>query len=133
MSIADIRKSARRSLHDFMGRPAAYFADPHTAAPEAVAITARPHSKTAKAGDLAGTNLSYAETHDRKETIVLWREQISEPARNAAIVFSADEGYFVDNVLPPDGQTVTVEVIRCVGSDLDGLSDPDGNLISSGA
>ena len=112
-----------------MGEPANYYALPRDPAPTFVLITARPHSNVAKAGDLAGTNLSYAETQDRAETIVFMRDEVPEPARNGLVIFTPDEGYFINNNLPPNGITVTSEVIRASARDMQGLEAPDGTVI----
>jgi hypothetical protein len=129
MSIRDIRKAARRELHQFMARPASYYSNPRQAGAVPEAVTVRVHSNETKAGDLAGTNLSYAERQDRRETVVFWVDQIPSPVRNALVILDSTEGYFVDNALPPDGQTITAEVVRCDIADMVGLLDPEGNVI----
>lgn len=129
MSIRGVRERARKQLHDRMGETANYYELPRAGTPTFVQITARPHSNVAKAGDLAGTNLSYAETQDRQETIVFWRAELPAPRRNAMVIFTPTEGYFVDNVLPPNGVTVTAEVIRASQADMAGLEAPDGTII----
>ncbi len=122
MSFRDIKEAARRALHDFMGQPAVYYAD--VLAGSSREITARPHGKGGRIGDLPGTNLNYAEVYDRKERVILWREQVSNPARGGLIIFSAEEGYWIDTVEPPDGQTVTVNVNRATTEELLGLDVP---------
>lgn len=113
-----------------MGEPANYYASPRSPTPAFVQITARAHSNVAKAGDLAGTNLSYAETHDRAETIVFMRDEVPSPTRNGLVVFTTTEGYFINNNLPPNGVTVTSEVIRALQEDLIGFEAPDGTVIA---
>lgn len=130
MSIRGVRELARRQLHDHMGEPANYYALPRAPTPTFTLITARPHSNVAKAGDLAGTNLSYAETQDRAESIVFMLDEVPDPVRNALVIFTITEGYFLNNVLPPNGITVTAEVIRADHRDLVGLTAPDGTVIS---
>ena len=123
MSITAIRRTARGALHSFMGRPAHYF--PVVTNPLVFVTTkARAHSKRAMVGDLPGTNLNYAEMIDRKERVVLWREDVPNPARLALIVFSADEAYWVDSIDPPDGQTITVNVTMADASEIVGLTLP---------
>ena len=122
MSFREIKEAARQALHEFMGQPAFYYANVLTSEP--LAITARPHGKGGRIGDLPGTNLNYAEVYDRKERVVMWREQVSSPVRQGLIVFSRDEGYWIDTVEPPDGQTVTVNVNRATTEELAGLSYP---------
>lgn len=137
MSFRDIKFAARRVVHDTMAQPAMFYSDPGTSEP--VAITARPHSKRGQIGDLAGTNLNYAEDFDRKERVIFWRDQLAPipgvidtvPPRGALVIFATDEGYFVDSVEPPDGQTITAEVTRAMPEDLagHGLVAPDGTEI----
>lgn len=107
-----------------MGRPANYI--PDAAVPtDFVATKARAHGKRGQIGDLAGTNLNYAEMIDRKEAVILWREDIPNPVRLAVIVFSATEAYWVDSIDPPDGQTVKVNVTRADPAEIAGLPLPD--------
>jgi len=129
MSIEGIRKSARKTLHNFMARPATLYLDPNIEPP--APITIRHHEKPGLVGDLAGTNLSYAENHDDEETIVFWCDElapiIGEPAsppRGALVVLSATEGYWVDNTRPRYGQTVTAEVTPATTAELVGKTAP---------
>lgn len=122
MSFRAIKEASRRALHDFMGQPAVYYSDPVAGLHSN--ITARPHAKSGRIGDLPGTNLNYAEVFDRQERVILWREQVPVPLRGALIVFSAAEGYWIDSVEPPDGQTFTVNVTRATASELVGLVLP---------
>lgn len=123
MRFREIKDRSRRLLHDFMGQPALYYANPVSG--EYVVTKARPHSKRGQIGDLPGTNLNYAEVIDRKEKVVLWREDVPKPTRLALIVFSATEGYWVDSVDPPDGLTISVNVVMAKESELQGLTLPD--------
>lgn len=129
MSIEQIKAQSRRALHEFMGRAASYYPEPHLPDSPRSVVKVRYHSNVAKAGDLAGTNLSYAETQDRAEEIIFWRAEMPNPVRNSLVILSAEEGYFVNNVSPPDGQTITTEVVRAKQKDLDGKLGPDGVLI----
>lgn len=131
MGWREIKANARQTVHDTMGQPASFYVSVDQVDPPTY-ITARPHSKHGLIGDLSGTNLSYAESPDRVETIIFWRDQIVDavgimtgiPPRSALVVFSADEGYFIDNVRPPDGDTVTAEVVRADAGDLVGKTLP---------
>ena len=129
MSIEQIKAQSRRALHDFMGRAASYYPEPHLPDSPRSVVKVRYHSNVAKAGDLAGTNLSYAETQDRAEEVVFWRPELPNPVRNSLVILSAEEGYFVNNVSPPDGLTITAEVVRAAQKDLNGKLDPNGVLI----
>lgn len=121
MSIQQIRETARGSLHAFMGRPANYYATP---AATPVLTKVRAHSKRGQIGDLPGTNLNYAETFDRKETVVMWAADVPAPARGGLIHLSAAEGYWIDAAEPQDGQTITVTVTKATASELVGLPLP---------
>ena len=106
-----------------MGRPAHYFEN--AANPSGYIVTkARPHGKRGQVGDLAGTNLNYAEVIDRKEAVIIWREDVPQPVRLAIIVFSDQEAYWVDSVDPPDGQTIKVNVTRADVAEIIGLPVP---------
>lgn len=122
MSFREIKEASRRALHDFMAQPAVYYADPVAGSPKE--ITARPHAKSGRIGDLPGTNLNYAEVFDRQERVILWREQVPAPVRGGLIIFSAEEGYWIDTVEPADGQTFTVNVTRATAPELVGLTLP---------
>ena len=127
MSLAEIKAGARQALHEFMARPASYY-DGGTLFGT---ITARRHDAPKVVGDLAGTNLSYAEVHERPTTVVLWRAELEAAliSRGNKIIFEADEGWYVETVKPRDGQTVTVEVTPLSKSSMVGLTLPDGTTI----
>lgn len=116
-----------------MGRPASYYVDPAVEPP--VLISARAHSKAVMTGDLAGTNLSYAEFHNRENTVVFWYDQLEalfgltdgvlmHPARSALVVFESGEGFYIETRRPRDGQTVTAEVTQAPAADLVGKTLP---------
>lgn len=131
MGWREIKANARQVVHSHMGQPASFYVSVDQAGPPTY-ITARPHAKHGLIGDLSGTNLSYAESPDRVETIIFWRDQIVDkvgietgiPPRSALVVFAPDEGYWIDNVRPPDGDTVTAEVVRADASELAGKTLP---------
>jgi len=123
MNFRQIKEASRRALHDFMGQPAFYYAEPLVDTAPA-SITARPHGKKGRIGDLPGTNLNYAEVFDRQERVILWLEQLPNPVRGGLIIFSPSEGYWIDTLEPPDGQTITANVNRATDQELSGLSHP---------
>lgn len=125
MSFRDIKNDCRRALHDFMAVPASFYASPSVEPP--VLRSVRPHSRPAMVGDLAGTNLSYVETHDRKETVVFLLSEFPDPnviGRGALVVISETEGYWIENRMPRDGLTVTAEVTMASPADLAGKTLP---------
>lgn len=131
MGLADVKANARRALHEYMARPASFYdsSDVILAAP----ITARRHDAPKNVGDLAGTNLSYAEVHERPTTVVLWNAELTDTVlrRGCKVIFEATEGWYVETVLPPDGQTTTVEVSPLSPAALQGRVLPDGSVIGA--
>jgi len=129
MSLADIKANARQALHNFMARPASFYDSSGALLPEH--ITARRHDAPKVVGDLAGTNLSYAETHERPTTVVLWKSQLSAVnlRRGCLIIFASDEGWYVESVKPADNQTITVEVTEMKVTALSGKTLPDGTTV----
>ncbi len=133
MGFAEAKAKARRAVHDTMARPASFYVDPSADSWEALSV--RYHSKMAVIGDLPGTNLNYAEQQDIREKCIFWRDELTAlfgtaiPRRGALVIFTADEGYYIDNVAKPDGLTVSAEVVRAEISDLAGKSLPDGTVI----
>lgn len=129
MSLADIKAISRQALHDFMSRPASLYDS--SGVLFSSEITARRHDVSKLAGDLAGTNLSYAEVHERPTTVVLWKAQIAGLSlrRGCLILFAEDEGWFVETVKPADGLTVTVEVSTLSPDIMLGKTLPGGVVI----
>lgn len=112
-----------------MGRPANFYAEAGPLPP--TGITVRVHTKDEMNGDLAGTNLSYAETAERPPTVVFWNSQMTTAAleltRGNLVILSASEGYHVESVHPPDGQTTTCEVTPLSTSELASLTPPEAS------
>jgi hypothetical protein len=130
MSISEIRQNARLALHRTMARPAVFYSS-EAATPED--ITARKHDKQKLVGDLAGTNLSYAETHDRPTKLVFWKADMAGLTirRNSMVIFAEDEGWNVGSILPDDGYIIEVEVTEMRAADLVGKQLPDGSTIGA--
>lgn len=114
-----------------MGRPVSYYAEPDEAEPTYVVTKAREHSKRDMAGDLVGTNLSYAEVHDRNEFVRFWLADANDLKRHGLIIFNETVGYRIDTVLPDDGLTIDCEVVRAEEADLLGKSLADGTVIGA--
>lgn len=131
MGLAEIKATARQALHDFMARPASFYDSAGTLLADP--ITARRHDAPKVVGDLAGTNLSYAETHERPTTVVLWKSELTSVTlrRGCEIIFAADEGWYVETVKPADGLTITVEVSEMSDTALAGKTLPDGTVIGA--
>lgn len=81
-----------------------------------------------KTGDLAGTNLSYAEVQEVRIRLIFDVEELNTygiyVARNDQVVLSSVRGYLLDNVLAIDGMTVSVEATRMSASELVGKTVP---------
>ena len=76
-----------------------------------LATTARLHSKTKTTGDLESEG--YAERQEIVPRVIFLKQDIL-PENNMIIVTEDGEAYYVDNVLPPDGITITCEVTPLV-------------------
>ncbi len=76
-----------------------------------IETTARLHSKVKATGDLKSDG--YAERQEIVPRAVFLRQDLS-PENNMIIITEDGEAYYVDNVLPSDGITVTCEVTPLV-------------------
>ena len=128
MGYRDIKAGSRKRLHEHMARPAMLQGG---ALASPVLVSARHHSEGKKVGDLAGTNLSYAETVERPAQIVLLDEEIAsvEVTRGQFVVFTATEGHFIDVAHPSDGFTTNCDVTPMSPAELSGKTLPDGSVI----
>lgn len=121
-SFRDIKRKARRDLHSVMRVPALYIATPTD---DPVPVFVRVHQSFNALGDVKGTNLSYAERQEITPRIVLMRDEVDAPVRDAVISVEAGEAYRIDHVLPADDISVTVEVIKMKTSETTGLPLPE--------
>lgn len=121
MSIADIQKRARQGLHDTMKRPAALY---DKSGVLVGLIHVRRKTDVKPVGDLAGTNLSYAEVVEPVSSLIFLLAEHA-PARGEMVIMSTTEGYFVDTIEPPDGITQTAKVSRMSETELAGKVVPD--------
>lgn len=131
MSLAEIRARSRRELHKFMAQPVSFYS-PSGDLFAGGLLTARLHDQPKVIGDLAGTNLSYAEVHERPTRVVFWNEQIQGVAmRRACVIIFQHAGFFVETVMPSDGLSTTVEVSIMKDTALQGKVRPDGTVIGA--
>lgn len=121
MSIADIQKRARQGLHDTMKRPASLYNESGVLVG---LIHVRRKTDVKPVGDLAGTNLSYAEAQEPVSSLIFLLSEHA-PTRGEMVVLSATEGYFVDTIDPADGITQTAQVSRMSASELSGKTLPE--------
>lgn len=113
-SFRDIKREARRGLHNALQVPALYLVATGDAAnPWAITpISVRVHSNVKALGDMAGTNFHYAETQEIIPRVIFMRAEIAMPERLAIVSVAAGEAYCIDNAMPPDDITITAEVSR---------------------
>jgi hypothetical protein len=83
----------------------------------------RVHTKADALGDMRGTSMGYAERQEIVPKLIFWREEV-DPDNSAIVVISAEEAYRIDNVIPKDGPTVTVEVVSLSATQRAGLPVP---------
>lgn len=121
MSLRDIKAQARTDLHNGMQVRIAYY---ETAASPALVTRCRVLSKVEQAGELKGTNLSYAETVETIPTLIFLLADNVPVARNAIIVVASDEGYQIDHIEPTDVVTVTAKAKRMRAEEFASLLPP---------
>lgn len=100
--------------------PAYYI--PKDGVPQLVHV--RIFTKFAPAGDLAGTNLSYAEIQEAEPRVLFMRDEVPMPAVGAIVSVEPGEAYCVDNVLPADDISITAEASRIRESETSSLPVP---------
>lgn len=109
-----------------MSRPASYY---RASGFLAGLVHIRTVENPVKTGDLAGTNLSYAEVQEVRVQVIFDRAELESlgiaVARNDMVVLAVDRGFVLDNVLPPYGMTTSAEVTRMSASELVGMTLPE--------
>jgi hypothetical protein len=124
-SFRDIKRNARRHLHQQMSVKALYV--PPVSNPTPLEVTVRLHVSFAPlGGDIEGGYQFGAERHDTTPRIVFLRSEISTlqnaiPERNSIISVETGEAYRVSTVRTPDDITVTAEVTPLSASETIGL------------
>lgn len=133
MSIAELKARSRLALHRHMARQASFYETSGTVVPEVFDV--RTHYAGKRVGDLAGTNLSYAEQLEQPTELVFWNEDLTAAGvsleRGNRVIFSASEGFYVDVAHPKDGLTQKVEVTPMNPSAIVGLTLPDGTIVGA--
>lgn len=119
MTLRDIKMRAREALHNAMRVRALYVVEGQ----DPVICHVRVHTKADALGDMRGTSLGYAEHQEVVPRLIFWRDEL-DPDNSAIVVVSADEAYRIDNVIPRDGPTVTVEVVSLSAAQRLGLPVP---------
>lgn len=107
MSFRDqIKRPARRSVHETFKVPALYFATP---AATPVAVGVRVHTKFAAQGDLSGGQPGWAERLDTTPKLIFQRSE-QQPASGGFVSVELGEAYAISSVQPPDDEFVTAVV-----------------------
>lgn len=101
----DIKRKARRIVHETMAEPALYLAALGSAS---VGVTIRLHTSIQALGALATGN-GYAEVDTITPRIVFMNDQVV-PRQNSIIITQDMGAYLIGNVLPRDDITTTAEV-----------------------
>ncbi len=121
-SLRTLKRRARRDLHNALLVPALYLlGDSPWVDPPLIHV--RLHVKFNDVGDLQGTNFHFATRQEVTPKIVFDLGEI-DPVGGAIISIEAGEAYRVDNLMPPDDQFVTAEVIRLSARQAQGLPVP---------
>lgn len=108
MSIRDdIKRPARRAIHDKFKVPALYLVNP---AATPVAVGVRVHTKFQALGDLDGGGAGWAEREEMTPRLIFQRSEM-QPARGALVSVEPGEMYRVEVALPPDDEFVTAQVV----------------------
>lgn len=136
MSWADAKKKARQAVQDTFSLSVIFYeTSASTPTVEADTVSARIHDKSAPVGDLAGTNLSYAEVMERPTRAIF--EAVDMVGRNlqrGSMIVGKNYmdqivGYHVENLHPTDGLTKTVDVTPLSDTELSGKLLPDGTTV----
>lgn len=121
-TIDDIRTKARRALHKAMRVRALYYENGKTTDTPRP-IWPRRHYKFHALGDLTGTSANYAERQEMSPQLLFMLDEI-EPANRAVVVTALGEAFRLNNILPPDGLTVTANALRLMDEDAVGFDYP---------
>ena len=105
------KRAARRIVHDTLRIDASYYA---TAQATPVPVSARLHTKFTQIGD--DRSAGWAEREAIKPRLIFMLPELNLAGitltRNAIVYFQPGEAYYLDNLLPPDDETVTAEIVR---------------------
>ena len=125
----EIKRKARRVLHQHMRVPAVYVAPNGTATP----LHVRDHTKfgtVAPEGAVRSGNGQMVERNEMIPSMIVMLDEVPEGLkliRNGVIVFSASEAYTLNNAEAPDDITVKWFVTAITNkAELDALPVPEG-------
>ena len=120
----EMKRQARRQLHEHLSEPALYLAD--TSA-DPVSCTVRLHLKFDEVGELLRGG--FADRQELTPRILFLGEQV-QPVRNGVVITQDMGAWRVDNDLPPDDITITAEVVRLTKSQITSFGwNPDAEYL----
>lgn len=112
--IRDIKRQARRDLHQALRIPAFYIARPDA---EPVLVHVRVHTKFEEVGEISERDVGNATRHERVPSLIFMIDELQAKGigwrkmpRTAIVSVEANEAYRIDNTLPPDDITITAQV-----------------------
>lgn len=122
----DIKRRARRDLHQRMRVPALYIATPG-ATPKAVHV--RVHTKFEDSGDFSERDIGNALRHDKAPRLIFMIDELVAQgayplARNAIVSVEPGEAYRIGATEPPDDITITADVSPVPAAQTTGLPVP---------
>lgn len=125
MSIRDIKRQARRDLHDLARVPALYI--PEDGHP-GILVHVRPHTKFALL-EMKGAEAGLAERRELQPKIIFMRDELEAKGivlqRTEVISVEPGEAYMLDNADAPDDITVTYFVVAMTPQDAIDLPVPE--------
>lgn len=115
-----------------MSRPASFYVAGWRTDP--VTLNVRLHYTNERVGDLAGTNLSYAEKLEQPTSLIFWLQELVDaglglPSRGNVVLFSETEFFHVDVCGERDQHLMKAEVTPMRREDVTGKFLPDGTEI----
>jgi hypothetical protein len=110
----DIKRRARRDLHEAMKVPVLYL-ESRDATP--IPTYARIHTKFEEVGEVSERDVGNAARHERIPSLIFMIEELQAAGigwrkmpRTAIISVEPNEAYQIDNTMPPDDITITAHV-----------------------
>lgn len=132
MSLQALKARSRLAVHQKMSRPASFYVAGWRTDP--VTLNVRLHYTNERVGDLAGTNLSYAEKLEQPTSLIFWLQELVDaglglPSRGNVVLFSETEFFHVDVCGERDQHLMKAEVTPMRREDVTGKFLPDGTEI----
>lgn len=126
MALRDIKRRARRDLHDEMQVPAMFLVDLLS---PGVLIHVRVHVKFDQVGKITARNSEWMLVEDKAPEIVFMRDELAEKGltlvRNVVISVEVGEAYTIDRLKAPDDISITAVVNVMRPEDTEGLAVPE--------